>query len=80
MEEQSDCHHSMENQVIFIGQDGKVYGKCGNCSFIFSLTLDYFTHIFKSSRAPTMHDLEIFNITELDDGTFLYERKSIEKN
>lgn len=73
----SECNHGYD-QTIWIGKDDRVYGQCSNCNTVFCLTVDFDTNKFRTTMKPTNHDRKIFNITKLDDGTYLYERKEVE--
>lgn len=43
---------------------------CSNISYDFSK--------ITTNCKPSNHDRKIFNITELEDGTYIYERKKVE--
>lgn len=70
----NECTHSYD-QIIWVGKDNKVYSRCTNCDTIFNLTCSYDSDNFKTTAKPTNHDKKFFNITELDGGIYLYERK-----
>ncbi len=72
--ENKDCTHN-HDQIIWIAEDNKVYSQCTHCNLIFNLTVNYDTDKFTTNVKPTNHQKKIFDITELESGKYLYERK-----
>jgi hypothetical protein len=70
------CDHN-NDQIIFTDKELNVYSQCANCEKTFKLTCNFDANRFHTNMKPTNYHKKIYNIAKLEDGSFLYEKKSI---